>query len=47
MEAELPKELALYSQELLSFGEPRELAGLYHWEFIQFLGERQLPRHYS
>ena len=49
MEAELLKELALalYAQELLSFGKARELASLDHWQFSQLLGERQIPRHYS
>ncbi|MGB3309164.1 MAG: UPF0175 family protein [Nodosilinea sp.] len=49
IEAELLKELALalYAQELLSFGKARELANLDHWQFSQLLGERQITRHYS
>jgi len=49
IEAELFKELAiaLYAQELLSFGKARELANLDHWQFSQLLGERNIPRHYS
>jgi predicted HTH domain antitoxin len=49
IEAELLKELALalYAQELLSFGKARELAKLDHWQFSQLLGERNIPRHYS
>ena len=49
IEAELLKELALalYAQELLSFGKARELANLDHWQFSQLLGERNIPRHYS
>jgi predicted HTH domain antitoxin len=49
IEAELLKELALalYAQELLSFGKSRELANLDHWQFSQLLGDRNIPRHYS
>jgi predicted HTH domain antitoxin len=49
IEAELLKELALalYAQELLSFGKARELANLDHWQFSQLLGERNISRHYS
>jgi predicted HTH domain antitoxin len=49
IEAELLKELAiaLYAQALLSFGKARELANLDHRQFSQFLGERNIPRHYS
>ena len=49
IEAELLKELALalYAQELLSFGKARELANLDHWQFSQLLGDRNIPRHYS
>lgn len=49
IEAELLKELAvaLYSQELLSFGKACELANLDYREFGQLLGERHVHRHYS
>ncbi|MGP1385919.1 MAG: UPF0175 family protein [Thainema sp.] len=49
IEAELLKELAiaLYAQELLSFGKALELANLDHRQFSQLLGERNIPRHYS
>jgi predicted HTH domain antitoxin len=49
IEAELLKELALalYAQELLSFGKARELSNLDHWQFSQLLGARNIPRHYS
>jgi predicted HTH domain antitoxin len=49
IEAELLKELALalYAQELLSFGKARELANLDHRQFSQLLGERNIARHYS
>lgn len=49
IEAELFKELALalYAQELLSFGKARELAHLDHRQFSHLLGERKIPRHYG
>jgi len=49
IEAELFKELALalYAQELLSFGKACELAHLDHRQFSQLLGERNIPRHYG
>jgi predicted HTH domain antitoxin len=49
IEAELLRELALalYAQDLLSFGKARELANLDHRQFSQLLGERNIPRHYS
>lgn len=33
--------IALYSQELLSFGKARELAQMGKYEFGQLLGERE------
>lgn len=49
IESELLKELAiaLYSQELLSFGKAREPANLDHRQFSQLLGGRAILRHYS
>ncbi|MBW4495260.1 MAG: UPF0175 family protein [Oscillatoria princeps RMCB-10] len=49
MEQELLKELAvaLYSEELLSFGKARELARMSHYEFAQLVGERGVRRHYG
>jgi len=49
IEAELLKELALalYAQNLLSFGKARELANLDHHQFSQLLGERNILRHYG
>jgi predicted HTH domain antitoxin len=49
IEAELLRELALalYAQDLLSFGKARELANLDHRQFSQLLGERRIARHYS
>lgn len=39
--------VALYAQEILSFGKARELAGMTKDEFGQLLGQRGIPRHYS
>jgi predicted HTH domain antitoxin len=49
IEGELLKELAiaLYTQELLSFGKACELAKLDYREFGKVLGDRNINRHYS
>lgn len=49
IEAELLKELALalYEQELLSFGKACELAQLDYYQFGKMLGDRNIVRHYS
>ena len=49
MEEELLVELAiaLYAQEVLSFGKARELAGMSKQEFGQLLGRRGVIRHYG
>ncbi|MDY7015168.1 MAG: UPF0175 family protein [Cyanobacteriota bacterium] len=49
IEQELRQELAiaLYAQELLSFGKSRELAQLDKYEFGQLLGRRGINRHYT
>lgn len=39
--------LALYAQDVLSFGKARELAGLSKYEFGQILGQRGIARHYG
>ena len=39
--------IALYAQEVLSFGRARELAGMSKHEFGQLLGKRSVPRHYG
>ena len=39
--------IALYSQDLLSFGKARELAVMDKYEFGQLLGERGVLRHYT
>ncbi|WP_009630117.1 UPF0175 family protein [Synechocystis sp. PCC 7509] len=39
--------IALYTQELLSFGKARELAQMNKYEFGQLLGQRLILRHYS
>lgn len=45
---QLIQELAvmLYTQEILSFGKARELAGLSKTQFGVLLGRRNVPRHY-
>ncbi len=49
IESELLKELAvaLYSQEMLSFAQARQLASMGHYEFGQLLGSRNVVRHYG
>lgn len=49
VEQELLSELAiaLYSQELLSFGKARELARMEKYKFGKRLGERGVYRHYG
>ncbi len=49
IEQELRQELAiaLYTQDLLSFGKARELAVIDKYEFGQLLGERGVLRHYT
>lgn len=46
---ELKQELAftLYSQDRISFGKARELAGLTAWRFQDELGRRAIPVHYD
>ena len=39
--------LALYKEEILSFGKARELAGLSKEDFHDLLGEKDIVRHYS
>ena len=39
--------VALYAQEVLSFGKARELAAVSKYEFGQLLGKRGIPRHYG
>jgi len=49
IEQELLQELAiaLYAQELLSFGKACELAQMDKYEFGQLLGQRGVRRHYA
>ncbi len=49
VEQELFTELAiaLYTQELLSFGKARELVRMEKYEFAKLLGERGIDRHYG
>ena len=39
--------IALYAQELLSFGKARELAQMNKYEFGQLLRQRSVLRHYG
>jgi len=39
--------VALYTQDLLSFGKARELAQLDKYSFGQLLAQRDISRHYS
>ena len=39
--------VALYRQEILSFGKASELAGLSRYAFGDLIQERAVPRHYS
>ncbi|MCX6701174.1 MAG: UPF0175 family protein [Methanomicrobiales archaeon] len=47
--AELQKELALalYKRGILSSGKACALANLSRWEWIELLGQRKVPRHYT
>jgi predicted HTH domain antitoxin len=49
IEQELRQELAiaLYAQDILSFGKARELAEMDKYEFGQFLSRRGVERHYG
>lgn len=49
IEQELRRELAiaLYAQDILSFGKARELAEMDKYEFGQLLSRRGVVRHYS
>jgi predicted HTH domain antitoxin len=49
IEQELRRELAiaLYAQDILSFGKARELAEMNKYEFGQLLARRGVERHYG
>jgi len=49
IEQELRRELAvaLYTQDILSFGKARELAEMDKYEFGQLLAQRRVSRHYG
>lgn len=49
IEQELRRELAiaLYTQDILSFGKARELAEMDKYEFGQLLSHREVERHYG
>lgn len=39
--------LALYAQQILSFGKASELAGISRHAFAELIGQRRIPRHYT
>lgn len=39
--------LALYAQDILSFGNAAELAGISRYELADILTYREIPRHYA
>jgi len=49
LEQTLKIELAitLYQKGAISLGNARKLAGLNKWEFLEELGKRKIPRHYT
>ena len=49
VEKELRRELALalYRRGVLPLGKARIVAQMTRWDFEEFLGERQIPRHYT
>lgn len=49
IESRLRTELAvaLYAQQILSFGKAAELAGISRYALAQLTGERNIPRHYT
>jgi len=49
LEKELKTDLALtlYQREAISLGNARKLAGMSKWEFLEELGRRKIPRHYT
>jgi len=49
LENELKTDLAvvLYQREAIYIGNARKLAGMSKWEFLEELGRRKIPRHYT
>lgn len=49
LETVLKRELAiaLYEREVLPLGKAREIAAMSKWEFLEVLGRRKIPRHYT
>ncbi len=39
--------MALFQKEAISLGKARKLAGMSKWEFLEELGRRKIPRHYT
>ena len=49
LETVLKRELAiaLYEREVLPLGKARAIAAMSKWEFLEVLGRRKIPRHYT
>ena len=49
LEKELKINLAvvLYQRDAISLGKARKLADMNKWEFLEELGKRKIPRHYT
>ncbi len=49
LEKELKIDLAvvLYQRDAISLGKARKLADMNKWEFLEELGKRKIPRHYT
>lgn len=49
LEKELKINLAvvLYQKDAISLGKARKLADMNKWEFLEELGKRKIPRHYT
>lgn len=39
--------MVLYQREAISLGNARKLASMSKWEFLEELGRRKIPRHYT
>ncbi len=39
--------IALYAQDILSFGKAAELAKISRYHFAEIVAERKIPRHYT
>lgn len=39
--------VVLYQRDAISLGKARKLADMNKWEFLEELGKRKIPRHYT